>query len=66
MHGAAHGARFTRVVKYDIPKIGTFKWLTYSYRYLNEESTEAFKRWVLLHDWAEVFKASRSQNKVVA
>ena len=52
--------------KFEIPRIRTFKWLSYSYRYLNEESTERFKTWVVMHDWAEVLAAEGSQAKALA
>ena len=50
-----------------IPKVRKFKWLSYSYRYLNEESTENFKKWVVLQDWSPVLYGARtSQQKALA
>ena len=49
-----------------IPKVKKFKWLKYSYRYLNDESVEKFKEWVVLEDWRSVLEENTSQGKATA
>lgn len=44
----------------------TFTWQKYSYRHFNFDSSNNFRSWVVLHDWAEVFAAEGSNNKTNA
>ena len=37
-----------------------FVWQNYTYRHYNEESVKAFKEWIVMHDWREVFNAEGS------
>ena len=47
----------------EVPKISTFKWETYTYRYFNERARDDFKKWMVLHSWDEVLRAEGSNNK---
>ena len=40
-------------IEASLPKIRTYQWETYSYRYKNPESEAAFGRWLAGFDWAE-------------
>ena len=43
-----------------------FKWQTYTYRHFNDKSVEAFRDWVVMHDWQEVLAAQGSDAKAEA
>ena len=40
-----------------------FRWLSYSYRYKNEESVKKFGEWVVMKDWTGVVQAVGSDTK---
>ena len=51
----------------DIPKVRKFKWLSYSYRFFNDDSVDAFRKWVVMENWSEVIQtATASQEKALA
>lgn len=37
-----------------------FTWQSYHYRHYNEKSVNDFKEWIVMHDWAEVFSRTTS------
>ena len=43
-----------------------FRWETYSYRHYDETAEEAFKPWIVMHDWREVIEQEGSNNKTNA
>ena len=43
-----------------------FTWESYSYRHYNDESVEAFKDWMVMHNWDEVRQAEGSNAKAAA
>ena len=51
--------------RYELPKVQAFKWLSYSYRYYNDESVQKFQEWVVPQEWLPVINASGSQEKAV-
>ena len=53
-------------VSVSLPKIQAFTWLTYSYRYFNEESVQKFRNWIVPESWGDVLDVQGSQNKAVA
>ena len=46
--------------------MNTFTWQKFSYRHYNEASVNAFKDWVVFHDWREVLEREGSNNKADA
>ena len=48
---------------FELRRRETFTWKVYSYRHYTDEAEEAFKRWIVLHDWKEVHEAVGSNNK---
>ena len=46
-----------------LPRIDSFRWIKYSYRYYNEESVEQFRQWIVPHKWTEVLRAEGSNAK---
>ena len=47
----------------ELKKLATFEWLSYSYRFYNDDSVEEFKTWVLSTSWDEVLAAEGSNAK---
>ena len=43
-----------------------FKWITYSYRYYNQQSADLFGDWVVANDWESVIWAPDSNSKAAA
>ena len=52
--------------KLAVLKHKTFRWETYTYRRYTVEAEEAFKNWIVFHDWAEVYQAHGSNDKTRA
>ena len=50
----------------DLPRMNTFRWETFTYRYYNEESKKEFKAWMVMHQWEEVLEADSSNKKTEA
>ena len=50
-------------VRADLPRVRSFQWLTYSYRYRNEESTDQFGAWLASFDWSGMFDLQGSNKK---
>ena len=50
-------------VKAELPKIRSFEWFSYSYRYYNEKSEKKFGSWLAGFDWAEMVSLRGSNNK---
>ena len=40
-----------------------FKWLSYPYRYYNEDSAKKFGEWIVQKDWSELLQAPTSTTK---
>ena len=49
-----------------LKKLRTFEWLSYQYRYYNEESEGQFGSWIVTHDWPEVVRVEGSNRKADA
>ena len=47
----------------EIPRFEAYELITYSYRRYTEEAGEAFREWVVMHDWAGVLSAAGSNAK---
>ena len=54
------------VVAASLPRVDSFRWLKYSYRYYNEESVEKFREWVVCEDWSPVLGVEGSNRKAEA
>ena len=39
-----------------------FTWQSYTYRHYNDQSVKAFKDWITLHDWSEVYNGTGSND----
>ena len=50
----------------DLPRLTTFRWETYTYRFYNEDSRQLFKNWMVLYPWDEVTQAVGSNSKAEA
>ena len=50
----------------ELRKLNTFEWLTYRYRFYNDESVEKFRRWIAFADWGPVLEATGSNQKAAA
>ena len=50
----------------DVPRRETFKWETFKYRHYNPDAANAFRAWIVLHDWKEVYNAQGSNGKANA
>ena len=50
----------------ELPRQESFEWITYSYRHFNDEAQEEFGRWIITHDWSDVFLAQSSNDKAKA
>ena len=50
----------------ELPRSRSFSWKSFSYRHYNDASVEAFKTWIVLHDWSEVLLARGSNDKANA
>ena len=50
----------------NIPRIRSFEWQTYKYRYFNDESSDEFGRWLVQHDWAGLIQMQGSNEKAEA
>lgn len=51
----------TAFVKLTLTREKAFRWQKYSYRHYDDQAEEAFKGWVVMHDWREVAEASGSE-----
>ena len=51
--------------KAELPRNRTFEWITYQYRYYNQDAVEKFGQWLAGHDWADVADAEGSNRKAV-
>ena len=49
-----------------LPRLKTYCWKKFPYQHYNDCSVEDFKKWIVMHDWIEVFEASGSNDKVDA
>ena len=47
----------------ELPRASSFEWITYTYRYYNEESVKKFGEWLVLQDWSAVIGARTSDEK---
>ena len=45
-----------------LKKLRSFEWLTYQYRYYNEESEASFGGWIATYGWEEVTQAGSSND----
>ena len=52
--------------KLNVPKLQSFVWESYSYRYFSKEAEEAFKSWIVNHRWDEVVSESTSNGMAEA
>ena len=50
----------------ELERKAAFTWQTYTYRHYDAKSEEEFKRWVVLHDWLEVYEADGPEAKAEA
>ena len=50
-------------VRAALPRIRSFEWMSYSYRYFNEDSSKMFGDWLAGFDWAEQVALTGSNNK---
>ena len=50
----------------NLPRKDKYRWLSYSYRYNNEESAEEFGKWIVTNEWKSVLEAEGSENKTQA
>ena len=46
-----------------LPRLHQFEWITYQYRYFNEESVQKFGDWLAGYDWAPLVQAEGSNRK---
>ena len=51
-------------VRARIPRKDTYKWLSYSYRYNNLDSTRIFGEWIVAKDWSAVLQAAGPNRKM--
>ena len=49
-----------------LPRNRTFEWITYQYRYYNQEAVGNFGAWLAQKDWVDVATAEGSNNKATA
>ena len=62
----ASGAKSDHRVAYvtaTLPRLRQFEWITYQYRYYNEESVKLFGDWLAAYDWAGLVQAGGSNLK---
>lgn len=62
----AQGAKSDHRVAYataTLPRLRQFDWITYQYRYYNEESAKLFGNWLASYDWADLVQAEGSNLK---
>ena len=52
--------------KFKVQRKEAFRWETYTYRHHSSEAEEAFKNWIVMHDWAAVYNAVGSNAKTNA
>ena len=50
-------------IKACLPRVRTFEWVTYQYRYYNEEAVLRFGEWLACRDWVDVRDAVGSNKK---
>ena len=55
-----HRIAFARA---DMPRNRTFEWVSYQYRYYNQDAVAKFGQWLAGHDWADVADAEGSNRK---
>ena len=49
--------------KCEVARRETYKWETYTYRHMGDESRKRFREWVVLHDWRSVLDAPDANGK---
>lgn len=50
-------------LKAELPKNRTFEWVSYQYRYYNQEAGREFGKWLAGKDWADVVQATGSKRE---
>ena len=50
-------------IRAELPRVRSFEWVSYQYRYFNPKAVERFGSWVVNHDWGDVIGASGSNSK---
>ena len=50
-------------IEADLPRAAAFEWVTYSYRFYNDEATKLFGKWIVAQNWAAVVQAGTSDDK---
>ena len=61
-----HGTRSDHRVaflKAELPRLRSFEWVTYQYRYFNSDAVDQFGRWLAGRDWADVVQSEGSNAK---
>ena len=50
-------------LKASLPKLKTFEWISYQYRFYNEDAVREFGSWLAGHDWKDVVATEMSNGK---